>query len=135
MKLARRCGGWILPATLGLALVMQVAMWTLFDKVHGHFERIVRQVRTDQADRLAEVGWQWALAQLRQHPDWRGTQQLPLDSGRVEVTVAEEPGPLIVVVSRGRIGDAVQRSLRVDVDPGSFTIRGWHEGTDFGSGP
>ncbi|HHY66666.1 MAG TPA: hypothetical protein GX517_05630 [Alicyclobacillus sp.] len=60
---------------------------------------------------------------------------MPLDLGRVEVAVAEEPGPLIVVVSRGRIGDVVQRSLRVEVDPGSFAIRSWQEGTDFGSGP
>ncbi|MDI3256581.1 MAG: hypothetical protein QJR01_02415 [Kyrpidia sp.] len=116
-----------------MALMVQMMFFTVFAQVHGHFERVVRQMRVDQADRLAEAGWRWALWQLEDHPDWRGVQQLALDSGMVRVTVAEESGRLIVV-AEGGVDGGVRRSLRVEVDPADFRPLHWEEGAGIASG-
>ncbi|MBX6395720.1 MAG: hypothetical protein IRY98_08360 [Alicyclobacillaceae bacterium] len=119
--------GWVVPAVLGMALVLQMVILAFFQTAHGHFERVVRQVRVDQADRLAELGWRWALRELRAHPDWRGHVELAADPGGVRVRVFDE-GTRLVAVTEGFLEDGTLRSLRVEMDPRDLIPLHWEEG-------
>lgn len=122
-----REAGWVSVALLTAFLVFQVAACLLARQMHFHLIQVLRQVRVDEADRAAELGWYWVKQKWAGEPNWVGWERLRVGTSEVDISVFEENGRLIVV-STGTLKDGIRRSLRVEADVRNRTPLAWKEG-------
>lgn len=103
--------GAALLLALGLLAVLGMASAVLWAHLHRSHDLLRWETRREIAYHLAEGGLDYALAHLRNTPDFREAADLPLGRGRFSVSVTALPGGF-AILSTGTVGEG-PAALRV----------------------